>query len=212
MRLQDQPSIMNTARSLARMHQFKMEPWWLLQAALGTGIRGMDSFGNLNLQKFLIREIRMWDYISNGGDTYWNDKLARWIVPHAHRYMIAPRRKGGKGGKSNNAANGDKNKQTEDQAMEELQLESDEDENENGNENEDVDDLEDDGDAEEGEGTAFAPQDTRTREHARHAPWEKPTEREPALWLMYGQALLTAKSFQSSICMHSFSPAFVVDH
>jgi general transcription factor 3C polypeptide 3 (transcription factor C subunit 4) len=207
MRLQDQPSIMETARNLARTYQFKMEPWWLLQAALGTGVRGMDSFGNLNLQKFLIREIRMWDYIANGGNTYWNDSMARWIVPQQQRFTIAPRRRGGKAAKSGGAANGDQSKRMEDQTLEELRLNSDEEDIEpdneldNENENEDgEDELEDDGEGIEGESSNLTQQDTRPREHVRHAPWKKPEDREPAFWLMYGQALLTAKSFQSSIC------------
>jgi general transcription factor 3C polypeptide 3 (transcription factor C subunit 4) len=205
MRLQDQPSIMETARNLARTYQFKMEPWWLLQAALGTGVRGMDSFGNLNLQKFLIREIRMWDYIANGGNTYWNDSMARWIVPQQQRFTIAPRRRGGKAAKSGGAANGDQSKRMEDQTLEELRLNSDEEDiepdNELENENEDgEDELEDEGEGFEGESSNLTQQDTRPREHVRHAPWKKPEDREPAFWLMYGQALLTAKSFQSSIC------------
>lgn len=200
MRLQDQPNIMNTARNLARMYQFKMEPFWLLQAALGSGIRAMDSFGNLNLQKFLIREIRVWDFVANGGDCYWNDKIARWIVSRKHRFFIAPRRKGDKDGSSDKVINKEIHKQTEEQALEGLQLESDEDDNDIDHENEDEDDLEDDPDLETGEGPA-SQQDTRAREPMRHSPWAKPTEREPAFWLMYGQALLTAKSYQSSICM-----------
>lgn len=202
MRLRDQPNIMNTARNLARMYQFKLEPFWLLQAALGSGIRAMDSFGNLNLQKFLIREIRVWDFVANGGDCYWNDKIARWIVPRKHRFFIAPRRKGDKDGSSDKVINKEILKQTEEQALEGLQLESDEDDNDNDNENEneDEDDLEDDPDAENGDGPA-SQQETRAREPMRHSPWDKPTEREPAFWLMYGQALLTAKSYQSSICM-----------
>lgn len=200
MRLQDQPAIMNTARILARTYQFKMEPWWLLQAALGTGVRGMDSFGNLNLQKFLIREIRMWDYIANGGSTYWNDSMARWIVPHQHRFMVVPRRKGGRVGKSGAMPNSDQPKRMQDSALEELRLDSDEEDMFPDNENEEEDELEDDREGEEGESSGFAQQDTRPREHTRHAPWTKPEEREPAFWLLYGQALLTAKSFQSSIC------------
>lgn len=205
MRLQDQPSIMETARNLARTNQFKMEPWWLLQAALGTGVRGMDSFGNLNLQKFLIREIRMWDYIANGGSTYWNDSMARWIVPQQQRYTIAPRRKGGKAGKFGRATNDDQSKRMEDQTLEELRLDSDEEdiepENELENENgEEEDELEHDEQGVDDESPNLTQQDNRPREHVRHAPWKKPEDREPAFWLMYGQALLTAKSFQSSIC------------
>jgi hypothetical protein len=199
MRLQDQSNIMNTARNLARMYQFKMEPFWLLQAALGSGIRSMDSFGNLNLQKFLIREIRAWDFVANGGDAYWNDKIARWIVDRKHRFFIAPRRKADKDGKSGKSITKETQKQTEEQAMEGLQLESDEDDNDIEIENEDEDDLEDEADPDNGEGAASL-QETQTREPVRHSPWEKPTEREPALWMMYGQALLTAKSYQSSIC------------
>lgn len=200
MRLQDQAAIMNTARNLARTYQFKMEPWWLLQAALGAGVRGMDSFGNLNLQKFLIREIRMWDYIANGGSTYWNDSMARWIVPARQRFLIiAPRRKGSK---AINSGAGDQSKRTEDQALDEFRLESDEDdiEPDGENEEEEDDELEDDREGDDGEALNPNQQDTRPREHVRHAPWVKPEEREPAFWLMYGQALLTAKSFQSSIC------------
>lgn len=201
MRLQDQSIIMNTARNLARMYQFKMEPFWLLQAALGSGIRAMDSFGNLNLQKFLIREIRAWDFVANGGDAYWNDKIARWVVSREHRFFIAPRRKGDRDGKAGKAISNEIRQQTEGLAMEGLQLESDEEDNDNDIENEpdDEDDLEDDLDAENGD-KAASQQETRAREPMRHSPWDKPTEREPALWMMYGQALLTAKSYQSSIC------------
>ena len=214
MRLQDQSAIMNTARNLARTYQFKMEPWWLLEAALGAGVRGMDSFGNLNLQKFLIREIRMWDYIANGGSTYWNDSMARWIVPARQRFLIiAPRRKGGKSGKPTPGPNGDQLKQAEDQE-DELRLDSDEDDIEPDGENEEEDeeeedDLEDDREGEEGEPSSTTQADTRPREHVRHAPWAKPAEREPAFWLMYGQALLTAKSFQSSICEFALPNTYV---
>ncbi|KAJ9126054.1 hypothetical protein QFC24_002326 [Naganishia onofrii] len=85
----DQPQIVNTARNLCRIYQFKMEPWWLLQGALGTGVRGWDSFGNLNLQKFLIREIRVWDFIANGGKAYWNDTFTRWIVSLKDRFKTS---------------------------------------------------------------------------------------------------------------------------
>lgn len=187
MRLQDQPQIVNTARNLCRSYQFKMEPWWLLQGALGTGVRGWDSFGNLNLQKFLIREIRVWDFIANGGKAYWNDTLTRWIVSLKDRFKTSYLGK-----------NSEKEKpDDEDMNQDRLDMNSDDEDND------DEDEIDDDRDADDAEAAVRSQQNPKHREPLRHTPWPKPQDREPAFWLMYGQALLIGKSYQGSICTYS---------
>lgn len=83
MRLQDYTAILDASRAFIREAQFKHEPFQLLSAALGPGLRAVDTFGNLHLQKFLLREMRAWDHAADGRELHWNDKIARWVVAGA---------------------------------------------------------------------------------------------------------------------------------
>ncbi|KAJ9118638.1 hypothetical protein QFC22_003858 [Naganishia vaughanmartiniae] len=162
---------------------FKMEPWWLLQGAIGTGVRGWDSFGNLNVQKFLIREIRVWDFIANGGKAYWNDTFTRWIVNLKDRYTTSFLGKN----------SGKEKPDNEDMNQDDPDLNSDDEDND------DEDGIDDDRDADAAEAAVRGQQSSKPREALRNTPWPKPVDREPAFWLMYGQALLIGKSYQGSI-------------
>lgn len=78
MRLGDYAAILDAGRAFIRLAQFRHEPFQLLLAALGPGLRAVDTLGNLNLQKFLLRELRAWDYAADGRELHWNDRVARW--------------------------------------------------------------------------------------------------------------------------------------
>jgi hypothetical protein len=66
---------------LYQLHQFRNEPLELLLAALsaaGGGMRASTAWQNLQLQKFMHREIRIWDSIIKGKKIKYSKKNGRW--------------------------------------------------------------------------------------------------------------------------------------
>lgn len=84
MRAADHDSIVEQVRSLIRRHQFSLEALQCLPAALGSGIKAADAFTNLNLQKFLLRELKTWNASAQSDAIRWNSRGRRWILPRAN--------------------------------------------------------------------------------------------------------------------------------
>jgi general transcription factor 3C polypeptide 3 (transcription factor C subunit 4) len=139
--MQDYDRMLEVIRHLIRTHQYNGQVFLLLPAALGSGIKPADAFSNLNLQKFLLREIKMWDSAASGDPRLrWNQRAGRWVLP-----MTAA------------GAGGSKSVEDADASV------------------------------------ATPGQDGEPTD-------AKPTMRSPALYAIYGEALLIAKSYQSAAC------------
>ncbi len=83
-RLHDCDRMLEVIRLLIRSHQYSSDTYLLLSAALGSGIKPADAFANLNLQKFLLREIKLWDSAASGDHRLrWNQRTGRWVLPNA---------------------------------------------------------------------------------------------------------------------------------
>lgn len=119
-------TVVELVRGLIRRQQFSLEALQFLMASLGSGIKAADAFSNLNLQKFLLRELKLWNASATTDDLKWSSKSRRWLLP---------RRDGSQ--------------------------------------------VEDDGSVQ---------------------PIPKPQKISPVAHALYGELLLTAKSYQSSIC------------
>jgi general transcription factor 3C polypeptide 3 (transcription factor C subunit 4) len=75
--------MLEVMRVLIKNHQYSSDTYLLLSAVLGSGIKPADSFANLNLQKFLLREIKLWDSAANGDPRLkWNHRTMRWVLPN----------------------------------------------------------------------------------------------------------------------------------
>jgi general transcription factor 3C polypeptide 3 (transcription factor C subunit 4) len=147
--MQDYDRMLEVIRHLIRTHQYNGQVFLLLPAALGSGIKPADAFSNLNLQKFLLREIKMWDSAASGDPRLrWNQRAGRWVLP-----MTAAGAAGAAGG----------SKSVEDADV----------------------------------SVATPGQDGEPTD-------AKPTMRSPALYAIYGEALLIAKSYQSAACEGPF--------
>lgn len=76
--------MLDVMRVLIRTHQYSSDTYLLLSAVLGSGIKPADAFANLNLQKFLLREIKLWDSAASGDPRLrWNQRTGRWVLPNA---------------------------------------------------------------------------------------------------------------------------------
>lgn len=181
MRLKDYDTLLSTSRQLMRTAQFRSEPFQFFTAVLGSGLRAVDTFGNLNLQKFLLRELRAWDVAADGKDINWNDRLAKWIVP------------------------GKKKKMSDREVSRNINEEEYEDEDEDQENRNSPDEAESESDDEDDQdqidhAAGLTAASGVEKIYIRHDPWPKPTKRSAILYAVYGQVMLVAKSDQSAIC------------
>jgi general transcription factor 3C polypeptide 3 (transcription factor C subunit 4) len=78
MRLKSYDRISDNAKRLAQMHQFRPEPLLLMLSALGGGAKQQHVWSNLALQKFLHREVRIFDEAVYGVKLRFNQRHQRW--------------------------------------------------------------------------------------------------------------------------------------
>jgi len=158
--------ISDNAKRLAQMHQFRPEPLLLMLSALGGGAKQQHVWSNLALQKFLHREVRIYDEAVYGVKLRFNARHQRWaqILTTGQSRRLGdvildddhPSRRQSRGA-------GDHDAEDEDEEV-------DEDEQ-----------MPSTGEAEEHE-------------------CPKPTSHSPVFNTLYGQNMLTTKSYQSALC------------
>lgn len=179
--------IADNCKRLSQMHQFRPEPLLLLLSALGGGIKQQNVWSNLALQKFLHREVRIYDEVVCGVKLRFNKRHNRWaqILTTGQSRRLgdvigdgddeadsaantpAPSKSRGDGGAAtlNDVGGGDEDEDADDEAMEA---------------------EDDDGDGQ----IDFDPSSEVPR----------PTKNSPTLNTLYGQNMLTTRSYQSALC------------
>ena len=69
-------------RKLSQAHQFRPEPLYLLQAALtGGGQSAHDEWCNLTLQRFIHREMSIYEYAIEATGMHFSHRIHRWAMP-----------------------------------------------------------------------------------------------------------------------------------
>ncbi|EIW71252.1 hypothetical protein TREMEDRAFT_27203, partial [Tremella mesenterica DSM 1558] len=189
MRAKAYDKIYDNCKRLAQLHQFRIEPLQLMLACLGgKGLRAAVVWQGSILQRFVHRELRIWDDAAHGLRLHYNPIWGRWAQSVKNGYsrlqwqdvdnveeVEVEEEEGG----------GERN---EDIEMEEELVEVEKDQEEM--------DLEFDG---EGLLGNEQPQEEVPR----------PTKPSPGLNVLYGQHMLSAKSYQSAL--YYFMRAYQVD-
>lgn len=159
-RLKAYDRIADNCKRLAQMHQFRPEPLLLLLSSLGGGTKQQIVWSNLALQKFLHREVRIYDEAVYGVKLRFNKRHQRWaqiLTTGQSRRLGDP---------------------VDDEQS--RQPRNDEEE----------------GDEEEEEEDETGSVEVETSEH----DCPKPTTNSPVFNTLYGQNMLTTKSYQSALC------------
>lgn len=61
-------------------HQFSDLALHVLVSSLGSGLKAAESLANVNLQKFLARDIRVWEHAVKGGEMSFHALTGRWAI------------------------------------------------------------------------------------------------------------------------------------
>lgn len=100
MAIGDVNRIAECARRLVLFRQFSNLALQTILTSLGTGIEAAQGLGNVNLQKAVSREVRIWGASADGQEFRWAGPAMRWVV--------GGRKGGSKGkGKARDDAEGD---------------------------------------------------------------------------------------------------------
>jgi general transcription factor 3C polypeptide 3 (transcription factor C subunit 4) len=79
MRLRVWEKVTDNCRRLAQMHQFQPEPFQLALACLGNGgLKAQAAWQNVQIQKFLHRELRIYDDAVKGRKLQYSSKFRRY--------------------------------------------------------------------------------------------------------------------------------------
>lgn len=80
MAIGDVNRIAECARRLVLFRQFSNLALQTILTSLGTGIEAAQGLGNVNLQKAVSREVRIWGASADGQDFRWAGPAMRWVV------------------------------------------------------------------------------------------------------------------------------------
>lgn len=80
MRMGDLSTVLDEIRFFTAYYQYRIEPWQLI-AALGSGSLAADRFSNTIWQKYMLRQLRLWNSAANGAEVFWHDPIGRWVLP-----------------------------------------------------------------------------------------------------------------------------------
>lgn len=165
-------AITDNCKRLAQLHQFRPEPLLLMLSALGGGTRGQGAWHNLALQKFLHREVRIYDEAVAGVKLRYNKRHRRWaqVLESGRSRRFGDLVLEGDDDNASTPRQRRQKKQDDDMSDEEDDEESDEDE-------------------------SVAPSGV-VDDH--ECP--KPTKYSPVFNTLYGQNMLTTRSYQSAMC------------
>jgi general transcription factor 3C polypeptide 3 (transcription factor C subunit 4) len=79
MRMRAYDKIIDNCKRLSQMHQFRAEPLLLLLGALGGGgIKAHQAWQGVAIQKFIHRELRIYDDAIKGSKLHYSAKAGRW--------------------------------------------------------------------------------------------------------------------------------------
>ena len=78
MRLTDSNALVDSARRIFIMKQFNNAASHLLVSTLSPGVESIEALSSYNLQKLLLRELRMWKAAPEDGKLLWNSIKGRW--------------------------------------------------------------------------------------------------------------------------------------
>lgn len=168
MRLKLYDRITDNCKRLSQMHQFRPEPLLLMLATLGGGHKQQAAWHNLAFQKFLHREVRIYDEAVTGVKLRFNVRHQRWAQ------ILNP-------GQSRRLGDlvDDITEPGSSPTKRSVELDG-------------AGDGEDE-DMEENESTEAS---GLVEEH----DCPKPTKHSPVFNTLYGQNMLTTKSYQSALC------------
>ncbi|WOO80159.1 Transcription factor tau subunit sfc4 [Vanrija pseudolonga] len=183
MRLGAYDTIVDNCKRLSQLHQFRPEPILLMLSAMGGGYKQQSSWQNLALQKFLHRELRIYDEAVCGVKLRYNSRVQRW----AQIQTTGQSRRLGDFIDIDDEVDETAGKSS--QPWRPGTQEVDEDD-----EPEEDEDGEAEGDGEEADASADP---SGAVEGATEIP--KPTKHSPVFNALYGQNMLTAKSYQSAL-------------
>ncbi|KAL1412045.1 transcription factor TFIIIC subunit tfc4 [Vanrija albida] len=173
MRLGAYDAIVDNCKRLSQLHQFRPEPLLLMLSAMGGGYKQQSSWQNLALQKYLHRELRIYDEAVCGVKLRYNGRVKRWAQIQTTGQS---RRLGDFVDIDEEVDEAAGNSQPWRPATQEV------DEDDEADEDADVDD---------------APADASGVVDETEIP--KPTKHSPVFNALYGQNMLTAKSYQSAL-------------
>lgn len=164
------------------MHQFRPEPLLLMLACLGGGMKAAEASQNLALQKFMHREVRIYDEAVSGIKLRYNTRHKRW----AQIITAGQSRRLGdfveEDADSDNSEGAGESKAARPAAIEGAA---------------DGDEDDDEGDDED-RSVAPSALDPSGVDEEHDCP--KPTKYSPTFNTLYGQNMLTTKSYQSALC------------
>lgn len=169
-RMKAYEQIAENCKRLAQMHQFRSEPLLLMLAAFGTGQKPQFAWHNVALQKFLHRELRIYDEAVLGVKLRWNKTHQRWaqiLQAGINRRVIEPEV----------ADADDSTRMSRRDSLNE------------------VNDAESDAAGDDGDGDV-----SMAGADADDIPIPKPQIQSPVFNTIYGQNMLTTKSYQSALC------------
>lgn len=173
MRMQSHDRIVDNCKRLQQMHQFRSEPLLLMLAALGGGLKQQNAWHNLALQKFLHREVRIYDEAVCGVPLRFNKRHMRWAQ----------------------IINTGVSRRLGDLAHEEADDEA--------SAGVSAPDPTMEGDGEEEEEGADGDDDATERQDAGDKIVPRPRKHSPVFNALYGQNMLTTRSYQSALCESS---------
>jgi hypothetical protein len=78
MRIADPNALVDSARRIFIMKQFNNAASHLLVSTLTPGVESIEALSSYNLQKLLLRELRMWKAAPEDGQLLWNKIKGRW--------------------------------------------------------------------------------------------------------------------------------------
>lgn len=189
MRLGAYDTIVDNCKRLSQLHQFRPEPILLMLSAMGGGYKQQSSWQNLALQKFLHRELRIYDEAVCGVKLRYNSRVQRW----AQIQTTGQSRRLGDFIDIDDEVDETAGKSSQQWRPGTQDVdEDDEPEEEEG-----------DGEGEEVDDADASAHPSGAVEEATEIP--KPTKHSPVFNALYGQNMLTAKSYQSALC-EWFSP------
>ncbi|KAL7422288.1 transcription factor TFIIIC subunit tfc4 [Cryptotrichosporon argae] len=190
MKNEDYERVVRHAQRLAQMHQFRPEPFLILQACLsGGGRKASAAWGSAKLKDFIAREVRLGDLAVKRENLKWSSRERRWVEIIKAGAGEATTRSGWK---SQRAIRGDAEERDRGDA------EDDDNEDAEGHDAHTAPAQAADGaDDDELRDAEDAPQRDGTDDPNVEGP--RPTKLSPVLNTIYGQQMLTRRSYQSAL-------------
>ena len=182
MRIGDLSTVLDEVRFFTQYYQYRVEPWQLI-AALGTGSQAADRFANTIWQKYMLRQLRLWNSAAEGAAMFWHDPLGRWVLPQTEKQKQGIKPVAKIRGDRLVASSRDHRKKTDFEAEPDAEVSEDSDHEE------------------ELEETVMTKQALRAILFPGYRPDKPviPKKRGIALELIYGQCLASARSWQGAI-------------